>query len=746
MSVERIYIGGLDPPRLSAKDVMNRLESLDDIELGSTVTKQDDDDENHKSFFHLTAISKKPTASALEIISKKYHNVKWKGCKLAVEAARPHFLERLEEERRKRTEQNQRQQQQQLLRDKELTSNEEEQKVDPSTNTIPRRLRIRKKYGDEAYHVDTKPWSVDKWSFFDKALGKFRKRTEKHQTTVMMKERGKGTESQSTMPAPLMHRAVHIRFDAESSMARAKGGGDVSSLDDDEDDNAMLVVSSDEDSSSDENGNDDDEGTGGSGSDSDSTSQSLENGKAVIKAEKQAYAWSDDDSADDSEKEDNQESENDDSAESLQSEEDEESEEQGTPELNTEKETLDDWDSVSSESSNTSMSTEVDATKEYNWSSDEISSDKENMITEQRKKQPLRPVSTADEFDAGLDLESGNSDGSDIEETASPQQIGGSDLVNDVATNLDILSSLFPGMADTKPRIPHEESGEENSLSNKRHESNKSLHATEGIMMPRFDPNDKSTQKYVVEDDEIEENKNEATGTSKMPNAEDDKEVEVDVSGEESDEGDRSEHGGEEKNNSESGTDGDKKMRIDRDNIYEESKLENVFRAARDAWQGKAQTKETSNATNQPTTGTFSFGFALGPNDDQELTTDKKGGEFSFAFDLPGQGSQNEIAESDIPRPSRVTDMDIDDEELARESQEAERRRGLLFPNEIIEKYRADFFACNNGNQIMNDLEGYRNDERDTQEWQSERQSLTLDWKRKRKHAQSRIQKRMKIR
>ena len=109
MSVERIYIGGLDPPRLSAKDVMNRLESLDDIELGSTVTKQDDDDENHKSFFHLTAISKKPTASALEIISKKYHNVKWKGCKLAVEAARPHFLERLEEERRKRTEQNQRQ-------------------------------------------------------------------------------------------------------------------------------------------------------------------------------------------------------------------------------------------------------------------------------------------------------------------------------------------------------------------------------------------------------------------------------------------------------------------------------------------------------------------------------------------------------------------------------------------------------------------------------------------------------------
>ena len=90
--------------------------------------------------------------------------------------------------------------------------------------------------------------------------------------------------------------------------------------------------------------------------------------------------------------------------------------------------------------------------------------------------------------------------------------------------------------------------------------------------------------------------------------------------------------------------------------------------------------------------------------------------------------------------------MDIDDEELARESQEAERRRGLLFPNEIIEKYRADFFACNNGNQIMNDLEGYRNDERDTQEWHSERQSLTLDWKRKRKHAQSRIQKRMKIR
>ena len=95
MVVERIYIGGLDPPRLCAKDVLDRLESI--VELG-TVEDRD------KSFVHFTAEAKEPNVSALEAISKQYHNVKWKGCRLAVAAARPHFLERLQEEIRQRTE------------------------------------------------------------------------------------------------------------------------------------------------------------------------------------------------------------------------------------------------------------------------------------------------------------------------------------------------------------------------------------------------------------------------------------------------------------------------------------------------------------------------------------------------------------------------------------------------------------------------------------------------------------------
>ena len=72
MTVERIYIGGLNPPQLTGADIVSRLKSLD-IEVLSVIAKE------NKPFVHLTATSK-GSDSALEIISRKYNNVKWKGC------------------------------------------------------------------------------------------------------------------------------------------------------------------------------------------------------------------------------------------------------------------------------------------------------------------------------------------------------------------------------------------------------------------------------------------------------------------------------------------------------------------------------------------------------------------------------------------------------------------------------------------------------------------------------------------
>jgi hypothetical protein len=46
----------------------------------------------------------------------------------------------------------------------------------------------------------------------------------------------------------------------------------------------------------------------------------------------------------------------------------------------------------------------------------------------------------------------------------------------------------------------------------------------------------------------------------------------------------------------------------------------------------------------------------------------------------------------------------------------------------------------------MKDLEDFRSDGEVKEHWIKQRQTLTLDWKSKRKHAMSRIQKRMKFR
>ena len=91
---ERIYIGGLDPPFLKPSDVIQRLkESLPTI----AVVQNDVDDT--KAYVHVNALALNDE-KAFEVISKAYNNVKWKGCRITVQPARPHLLQRLEEERR----------------------------------------------------------------------------------------------------------------------------------------------------------------------------------------------------------------------------------------------------------------------------------------------------------------------------------------------------------------------------------------------------------------------------------------------------------------------------------------------------------------------------------------------------------------------------------------------------------------------------------------------------------------------
>jgi len=254
--MERIYVGGIEPPRLTVQTVMSRINSAlnDDFEIirddGKSITPKHEDND---SFFFLTARSKsdrqdvsnisdgenesenalcREKMTAFDILKKKFHNVKWRGCTLRVEMARLHFLERLEIERKER-----------LTKEENLNKNlihsdVEETPLIKSQIKIPRQLKIRKKHGEEAYAVDTKPLVVEdgNWKELRQVFQKQRLKRAKHfQASVAFRRLGKkkmeaGIDStwskgealwgknvediKSMNSKVFLNRAVHLRFDS----------------------------------------------------------------------------------------------------------------------------------------------------------------------------------------------------------------------------------------------------------------------------------------------------------------------------------------------------------------------------------------------------------------------------------------------------------------------------------------------------------------------------------------------------
>eukprot|EP00957_Ditylum_brightwellii_P018802 1413232-Ditylum_brightwellii.AAC.1 len=155
-SVERIYIGGLDPYKgLSASDLVERIRMIQDVTIRSIDVGEHQEDADRRTYLFVDAIPKKEK-SALDIVSSHYHNVMWKGCKLRVEGAKLHFLERLKLERQGRLQEQQLQAEQKAQQLQQLadaaTSDTKEEDIN-----IPRHLRIKRKHGEEAFIIDTKP-------------------------------------------------------------------------------------------------------------------------------------------------------------------------------------------------------------------------------------------------------------------------------------------------------------------------------------------------------------------------------------------------------------------------------------------------------------------------------------------------------------------------------------------------------------------------------------------------------------
>lgn len=433
---ERIYIGGLNPPRLTVQDLLSRLKDS----LGSVIEILPDTstksllDNDTACYVHLKVKVKDTNdkKSALEHIAKLYHNSTWKGCKLRVEAARPHFLDRLKQEIQDRKAN-------QLA---EATAIQEEDQIIPEQSACTRRhLKVRERYGEQVFSVDTKPYAVDSWKGMHGLLRKIERRKKHVQEEQLKLLEEKAINAVNLRTHSKLNRAIHLRFSEDPSMEEDKNGDSPTV--------SSSASSTSKDSSNDSN--DDDSTT----SDTSSGDDDVDNQKATTL--KSTYVWSSDDESG-SESEDGGNSNND-------------SKEGTQPIRNHE-------NSTSEEESSTSDSTDSD------------SEDHRNEDEEMLKPNPQKLGSKDfDEFESAMDTQNfsevttGN-DGDHSDDSEHPEEASDS-LLKDVESNLSLLASLFPDIKKTQPRkmADADEEGETGAAQ----ASSKSGWSAKGVML-RYDP------------------------------------------------------------------------------------------------------------------------------------------------------------------------------------------------------------------------------------------------------------------
>jgi hypothetical protein len=721
--VERIHIGGLDPARLKGSEVAKRLESLEGLSISSVDALNDD-----KTFFYVNASSRTQGKSALDLIIKQYHNVRWKGCKIIVQSARPHFLERLVEERADR-----------FKRQEELEqaianyySRQQENNDAPleASKKLPRHMRIRQMYGTAAYHVDTKPCQVEEWIDFKKALLKMRSR------------RMKNTDEELNMHKVFMNRAVHLRFPREATPEHT-----------DEDDN-------------------DSESEGVSESDQEIT---------MNEKSSTAYVWSDSEDEASVAKAKPYAHEIDTSVFALALKEHEE----GAPyvpvhtelaeqtnvktpahEADTsifrlamlENKPSEAFEQAAKRQRNDGSPEDGDAGSEsdvedsdsdngfedrsykrerkqerkekepeegrFQWSSDE--DDEPDSVDVRPVPRQRKEVNANEEFSAAIDFGADeNSDEDDYDGAAAPFLAPSTptvDLNDDVKANLSVMSLLFPDM-DAAPKKIEESTGAVAS---------KASSAFGSLGMHRYDPSKESSQIFEVKPEkppEIDE-------ISKVEATDEDTFDEDAASGDHSSEDDSSA--------SETDDDADKPNPAKSEetpladaDIYEEKKLEDIFRTAREG-------------------GIVGFQMSspIGLKGLQENRHESSGCAFSFGFDL-GTPKEEPTNDSTSPYSNEFNTVqsnvavaaETTEEDLPKEPNHSRLlRRGFNFPQTTLKGYVNDFFELNEGSYMADNPEGFRHDEEIKHRWKEERHTLTLDWKRKKKYAQAKIQKKMKFR
>ena len=464
---QRIYIGGIDPSRgLTVSEVWQRLEAkllnpgIDDVlklqwsdlycgscclQVTVAVVASSNDDMEQQS--------------PLKLIKSSFHNVMWKGCKLIVDEARPHFLQRLQVER------NLRQRTESLVDDNDM-----ENGSPPITTSLiesqqlSRYWKVRRGYcGEAVRHVDTQSCDVTSWSMFERIRQRHKKQQEKDRLRrIELVKNGTNMTVKEAQKRAYYNRSIRLRFTDEMDInTYSSSVGNQLNIDDDTSSDQSIE-------------NSDDDGT------SESNETSSKNQNEIGK-----YVWSDDDSCiADSEK----------------------------------VKTVSVPNVASIESFNTKVSSShiqrVTNRGTYIWSDDENSLDSETSNDFTKRKQHIKPHDLG-EFESALDLAKEH-DGINMKEMNdfddNDKYANDCDIAVDVERNLAILSQLFPETSKV-PSVPHETKPVTDDLRETKSPLSTPQQTSSGWgasgQMLRFDPSrPQSTSFLLINDDEANKGDN----------------------------------------------------------------------------------------------------------------------------------------------------------------------------------------------------------------------------------------------
>ena len=658
---QRIYIGGIDPSRgLTVSEVWERLEAKLTNPGGGIPTLHWSDLYCGKCCLQVTVTSDDIENSPIKIVQSSFHNVMWKGCKLRVDEARPHFLQRLEEERNLR-------QRNESLDSNGINNGPTEVAVSPpEPQQLSRFWKVRRGYcGEPVKHVDTQSCDVTSWSMFERIHKRHKKQQEKDRLRrIELLKNGSNMTVKEAQKRAYYNRSIRLRFTDDMDINTSSCSATDQVIVDD-------VTSSDQSIDT---------------SDDDDSSESPEKARKV-QNESGKYVWSDDD---------NSIAESDEikymsvrNVEEIQS-------------------------NVQSSLSH-KQDEHVANCSTYIWSDDENSSDSDfsNHLTKYKSIKPR----DLDEFESALDLtrEEGIN-GKEMVDMDDNNTTNDYDITMDVERNLSILSQLFPETSKVKSDTVVD--GQETKLPLSTPQSSSSGWGALGQML-RFDPSRPQSTSFLLSDD-VSDKPSHPESTIKNGYTSD-----VNLDQRSVDEDGLAVHNPTKESTAVTTTMG----------VYEQKKLELVFKEARESVPMMPSDRNDG--------GEFVFGFEI---DDAAMQNEASSSSFAFNFGINETNQDNFTAEN-------LNKIDVD----GRVTQDAEfspagstagstRPRFLAFEfpnhdmlNEMVHNF---YYKINDGERILSDVDGWRNDPSVKEKWLKERLALTQDWKRKKKFALSKKQKR----